>query len=80
MGGSTLLRFFALMRCGLWIKIDLRQLLSFFGTAGGHFRLLAAPQEAFFPGFNADGCGIAPRQSPNIQRENYYPIMKVKLA
>jgi len=45
-------RLFTLLRAALWRKIDLWDLLSFCGTAGGHFRYLATPQNAYFPGFS----------------------------
>jgi len=32
-------------------KFNLWDLLRFSGTAGGHFRYLATPQNAYFPGF-----------------------------
>jgi hypothetical protein len=44
-------RLFTLLRAALWKKIDLWDLLRFCGTAGGHFRYLATPQDAYFPGF-----------------------------
>ena len=44
-------RLFTLLRAALWRKIDLWDLLKFCGTAGGHFRYLATPQDAYFPGF-----------------------------
>ena len=44
-------RLFTLLRAALWRKIDLWALLRFCGTAGGHFRYLATPQDAYFPGF-----------------------------
>ena len=44
-------RLFTLLRAALWRKIDLWDLLRFCGTAGGHFRYLATPQSAYFPGF-----------------------------
>ena len=44
-------RLFTLLRAALWRKIDLWDLLRFCGTAGGHFRYLATPQNAYFPGF-----------------------------
>ena len=44
-------RLFTLLRAALWRKIDLWDLLKFCGTAGGHFRYLATPQSAYFPGF-----------------------------
>jgi hypothetical protein len=45
-------RLFTLLRAALWRKIDLWDLLRFCGTAGGHFRYLATPQDAYFPGFS----------------------------
>jgi hypothetical protein len=44
-------RLFTLLRAALWRKIDLWDLLRFCGTADGHFRYLATPQSAYFPGF-----------------------------
>jgi Transposase DDE domain len=44
-------RLFTLLRATLWRKIDLWELLRFCGTAGGHFRYLATPQDAYLPGF-----------------------------
>jgi Transposase DDE domain len=44
-------RLFTLLRAALWRKIDLWNLLRFCGTAGGHFRYLATPENAYFPGF-----------------------------
>jgi hypothetical protein len=44
-------RLFTLLRAALWRKIDLWDLLRFCGIAGGHFRYLATPQNAYLPGF-----------------------------
>jgi hypothetical protein len=44
-------RLFALVRTGLWRKWDLLGLLARYGTAGGGFRYLAHPEQAYFPGF-----------------------------
>ena len=44
-------RIFTVVRSALWRKLDLRALLESYGTAGGHFRFLATPQAAYFPGF-----------------------------
>src|SRR5208283_852114 len=44
-------RLFALVRTGLWRKWDLLKLLGCYGTAGGSFRYLGRPEQAFFPGF-----------------------------
>jgi hypothetical protein len=44
-------RLFALLRTGLWRKWDLLALLGRYGTAGGSFRYLAHPEQAYFPGF-----------------------------
>jgi IS4 transposase len=44
-------RLFAVVRTSLWRKWDLLDLLGRYGTADGHFRYLARPEQAFFPGF-----------------------------
>jgi len=44
-------RLFALVRTGLWRQWDLLGLLARYGTAGGSFRYLAHPEQAYFPGF-----------------------------
>jgi hypothetical protein len=43
-------RLFTLIRTCLWKKWDLLSLLRIYGTAGGNFRYLACPQQAYFPG------------------------------
>jgi hypothetical protein len=44
-------RLFTILRAVLWAKLDLGDLLACYGTAGGHFRNLARPEQAYFPGF-----------------------------
>jgi len=44
-------RLFTILRAVLWSKIDLVDLLRRYGTAGGSFRNLAQPEQAYFPGF-----------------------------
>jgi hypothetical protein len=44
-------RLFTIVRAALWRKIDLLELLRGYGTAGGHFRHLATPDQAYFAGF-----------------------------
>ena len=44
-------RLFTILRAVLWRKIDLLALLNCYGTAGGSFRNLALPEQAYFPGF-----------------------------
>jgi hypothetical protein len=44
-------RMFTITRAILWRKIDLLELLRSYGTAGGHFRHLATPEQAYFAGF-----------------------------
>jgi len=44
-------RLFTILRAALWGKYDLLKLLACYGTAGGSFRHLAQPQQAYFPGF-----------------------------
>ena len=43
-------RLFTLLRTGLWKKWDLLSLLNIYGTADGHFRYLARPEQAYFAG------------------------------
>ena len=44
-------RLFTIVRAILWEKVDLLKLLKCYGTAGGSFRNLAQPEQAYFPGF-----------------------------
>jgi hypothetical protein len=44
-------RIFTLLRGVLWSRIDLMALLKSYGTAGGSFRALAAPEQAYLPAF-----------------------------
>jgi len=43
-------RLFGLIRCSIWTRHDLLAVLRFCGTAGGDFRLLQAPQQAYLLG------------------------------
>ena len=43
-------RLFTLIRTSLWKQWDLLALLERYGTAGGHFRYLARPEQAYLPG------------------------------
>jgi hypothetical protein len=45
-------RLFTILRAVLWAKLDLLELLGGYGTAGGSFRNLARPDQAYFPGFS----------------------------
>lgn len=47
----SLNRLFAIVRTGVWRKWHLLSLLERYGTAGGHFRYLGHPEQAYFPGF-----------------------------
>jgi len=44
-------RLFTILRAALWEKYNLLDLLVHYGTAGGSFRHLARPEQAYFPGF-----------------------------
>ena len=44
-------RLWTLLRAALWRKLDLPSLLQSYGTAGGSFRFLAQPEQAFFANF-----------------------------
>lgn len=50
---SSFLRLWAVVRSGLWMKLDLAALLKSYGIAGGDFRLLGQPEQAYLPGFRA---------------------------
>ncbi len=43
-------RLFTLIRAALWKKWDVLSLLHCYGTAGGHFRYLAQPEQVYLPG------------------------------
>ncbi len=47
----SLSRLFTVLRAALWKKLDLLELLNSYGTAGGSFRMLAVPHQAYLPGF-----------------------------
>jgi hypothetical protein len=49
--GHSFMRLFTLVRSALWLRLDLRSLLECYGTAGGSFRFLGAPEQAYLPGF-----------------------------
>ena len=49
--GHSFTRLFTLLRSTLWQKIDLLDLLRSCGTAGGTYRALATPEQAYFPNF-----------------------------
>ena len=42
--------FFTLIRSAMWMKLELRGFLESYGTAGGSFRFLGAPEQAYLPG------------------------------
>lgn len=44
-------RLFTVLRAALWEQFDLLGLLKCYGTAGGSFRNLARPEQAYFAGF-----------------------------
>jgi hypothetical protein len=44
-------RLFTLVRAALWKRLELRTLLERYGTAGGSYRMLGAPEQAYLPGF-----------------------------
>jgi hypothetical protein len=48
-------RLFGWVRCALWSRIDLLETLRSCGTAGGDFRLLCAPAQAYLPGISPSG-------------------------
>ena len=51
-------RIFTLLRAAMWQKLEVFSLLRSYGTAGGSFRCLAQPEQAFLPGL-LKFCGTA---------------------
>ena len=47
----SFIRLFTMLRAVLWSKLDIFSLLKSYGTAGGSFRMLSAPEQAYLPGF-----------------------------
>jgi hypothetical protein len=62
-------RLFTLIRACLWRKWDLISLLQCYGTAGGSFRYLGQPEQAFLPGI-LTSCGTA-RVTRRRRTKNY---------
>jgi hypothetical protein len=50
-------RLWAVCRSALWQRLDLRALLERYGTAGGDFRCLAQPEQAWLPGLRPRAVG-----------------------
>ena len=51
------LRLWAVVRSGLWAKLDVVALLESYGIAGGDFRLLGQREQAHLPGFRPTAMG-----------------------
>jgi len=71
-------RLFTLVRAGLWHRFDIVTFLERYGTAGGSFRMLSCPQQAYLPGFGAPqdfSLGQPKRRKPQ-QRKRYEEIMQ----
>jgi len=49
--GHSFVRLWAVTRSALWLKLELVGLLRGYGTAGGDFRVLGQPEQAYLPGF-----------------------------
>jgi hypothetical protein len=47
---GSFIRLWASVRSALWLKLDLVSLLKSYGTAGGSFRLIGQPEQAYLPG------------------------------
>jgi hypothetical protein len=48
--GQSFVRLWAVTRSALWLKLELVGLLRGYGTAGGSFRMLGQPEQAYLPG------------------------------
>ena len=53
-------RLFTLIRGVLWDRFHLHELLGFYGTAGGRWRMCARPEQAFLPGLGPEAVGQQP--------------------
>lgn len=78
--GHSFTRMFTLIRAGLWHRFDIVAFLTSYGTAGGSFRMLACPQQAYLPGFGApaDFAVGQPQRRKSPQRKSYKKIMQCK--
>jgi hypothetical protein len=76
--GHTFTRLFTLLRAALWHRFHVVEFLTSYGTAGGSFRMLACPQQAYLPGFGApeDFAVGQPRVRRTPQRKRYGEIMQ----
>ena len=72
--GHSFTRLFTLIRAGLWHRFDIVAFLSAYGTAGGTFRMLACPQQAYLPGFGA------PQDFPVGQPKHRKPKQRIRYA
>lgn len=57
--GHSFTRLYTLMRSVIWDRFSLTELLRFYGTAGGKWRMRATPETAYLPGLAPSGCGTA---------------------
>jgi len=73
-------RLFTLVRAALWHDFDIVEFLACYGTAGGTFRMLACPQQAYLPGFGApaDFPVGQPRRRKPRKGNRYEKIMQDK--
>jgi hypothetical protein len=55
--GHSFVRLWAVIRSGLWRKLDLLELLKSYGIAGGQFWLLGQPEQAYLPGLRPQAVG-----------------------
>jgi hypothetical protein len=46
-----------MVRGSLWDKMALLEILKKYGTAGGSFRMLGRPDQAYLPGFSVAAVG-----------------------
>ena len=49
--GHSFVRLWAVTRAALWLNLEVLSLLRSYGTAGGDFRMLGRPEQAYLPGF-----------------------------
>jgi len=55
----SFMRLLTILRGVIWDRFWLKEILEFYGTACGSFRMCGHPEQAYFPGFQPELCGTA---------------------
>jgi len=75
---ASFTRLFTLIRAGLWHRFNIGPFHVSYGTAGGCYRMLACPQQAYLPGFGTpeDFTVGQPHSRKPAQRKRYEKLMQ----